>query len=178
LKPENVGFDIRGDVKLFDFGLSCEFPKDKEGPYKLTGTTGSLLYMAPENYLCQMYDETVDIYSLGIIFWEILSLNPLYPNFNASMLKDMVINRGVRPTMNNKWNPGLQDLLKNMWSKDATVRPTARQVNILMIRELSNVQKNETSESGMQMMRRRSTFVQRRHVSKKILINNPISTSI
>jgi serine/threonine protein kinase len=40
LKPENIGFDIRNDVKIFDFGLAKELHMAKEkyedGTYKLT----------------------------------------------------------------------------------------------------------------------------------------------
>ena len=49
LKPENVGFDEQGNVKLFDFGLARELKeKYANGTYKLTGNTGSRRYMAPE----------------------------------------------------------------------------------------------------------------------------------
>lgn len=43
-KPDNVGFDIRGDVKLFDFGLAKELmPRERVGKdqYKASGLTGS-----------------------------------------------------------------------------------------------------------------------------------------
>ena len=46
-----MGFDIRDDIKLFDFGLAKEVhseDKDENGLYKLTGMTGSPRYMAPE----------------------------------------------------------------------------------------------------------------------------------
>ena len=51
LKPDNIGFDVRGDIKIFDFGLAKELhPDDKmeNGLYNLTGDTGSPRYMAPE----------------------------------------------------------------------------------------------------------------------------------
>lgn len=49
LKPDNVGFDVRGDAKLFDFGLATEFDSSKPlGSYRLTGNTGTMRYMAPE----------------------------------------------------------------------------------------------------------------------------------
>lgn len=50
-KPENVGFNVRDDIVLFDFGLVREIDdKDKltDKTWKLTGETGSLRYMAPE----------------------------------------------------------------------------------------------------------------------------------
>mmetsp|Transcript_10473 Transcript_10473/g.15412 ORF Transcript_10473/g.15412 Transcript_10473/m.15412 type:complete len:302 (-) Transcript_10473:626-1531(-) len=51
LKPDNVGFDGKGDLKIFDFGLAKrmdpEYRVDRE-LYNLTGNTGSLRYMAPE----------------------------------------------------------------------------------------------------------------------------------
>ncbi|CAB9498375.1 Inhibitor of nuclear factor kappa-B kinase subunit beta [Seminavis robusta] len=50
IKPENIGFDVRGDVKVFDFGLCKDLEprlKCKDGGYgyKLTGRAGSLPYM-------------------------------------------------------------------------------------------------------------------------------------
>jgi serine/threonine protein kinase len=53
LKPDNVGFDVRGDVKIFDFGLAKELDPNKrldDGTYKLTSDTGSLRYMAPGKF--------------------------------------------------------------------------------------------------------------------------------
>jgi len=76
LKPENIGFDVRGDVKVFDLGLAKELdPKlaDEDGLYKLTGTTGSLRYMAPEIAKNQPYNFLADVYSFGIIFWQVCS---------------------------------------------------------------------------------------------------------
>ena len=64
LKPDNIGFDVRGDVKLFDFGLAKEIDRSqvqRDGLYKLTGDTGSPRYMAPEG-------EYRDLFVLDISF--------------------------------------------------------------------------------------------------------------
>eukprot|EP00957_Ditylum_brightwellii_P181758 13846401-Ditylum_brightwellii.AAC.1 len=50
LKPDNLGFDVRGDIKLFDFGLAREVPSEmdmNENVNEMSGA-GSLRYMAPE----------------------------------------------------------------------------------------------------------------------------------
>jgi serine/threonine protein kinase len=63
-KPDNIGFDAKGNVKIFDFGLAKEL-KDKDrtgdGLYKLTGFTGSIRYMAPEVGLKHAYNQKADI---------------------------------------------------------------------------------------------------------------------
>ncbi len=51
LKPDNLGFDTNGTLKLFDFGLAKRMDTAEstgDGRYLLTGNTGSLRYMAPE----------------------------------------------------------------------------------------------------------------------------------
>ena len=62
-KPDNIGFDAQGNVKLFDFGLAKELrdsDKTVNGLYKLTGFTGSIRYMAPEVGLRLPYNQKVD----------------------------------------------------------------------------------------------------------------------
>jgi serine/threonine protein kinase len=47
LKPRNIGFDVRGDVKIFDLGFAKEVPIDEklpDGTFKLTGKVGSLFF--------------------------------------------------------------------------------------------------------------------------------------
>jgi tRNA A-37 threonylcarbamoyl transferase component Bud32 len=47
LKPQNIGFDVRGDVKIFDLGFAKEVPIDEklpDGTFKLTGKVGSLFF--------------------------------------------------------------------------------------------------------------------------------------
>ena len=51
IKPENIGFDVRGDVKIFDFGLMKSLDrhlKAKNGAYgyNLTAFTGSVPYVS------------------------------------------------------------------------------------------------------------------------------------
>jgi serine/threonine protein kinase len=101
LKPVNIGVDPRGDFRLFDFGLVKELkPRDlveKPDGYKATGVTGSRRYMAPEVALCRPYGFSADVYSFGILFWEIFTLQKPFPNYDTAKLLDKVVVAGKRP---------------------------------------------------------------------------------
>ena len=70
LKPDNVGFNFEGRVKLFDFGLAKELDplqKTADGMYEMSGGTGSRRFMAPEVALGHPYNLSADIYSFSIL---------------------------------------------------------------------------------------------------------------
>ena len=75
IKPENILLDAKGRVKIADFGLAKLL--GDAGPQHLTGThqvMGTLHYMAPEQWERPRHvDHRADIYSLGVVFYEMLT---------------------------------------------------------------------------------------------------------
>ncbi len=76
IKPENILLDQAGQIKIADFGLA-KFHADQTPGFTLTGTNqvmGTYHYMAPEQMeKPRSVDHRADIYSLGVVFYELLT---------------------------------------------------------------------------------------------------------
>lgn len=127
LKPDNIGFDVRGDVKLFDFGLAKELKGDEmvgNDLYNMSGNTGSLRYMAPEVALCEPYNHKVDVFSFGILLWQMCSLDVPFATYNVQRHSERVVRGGERPPLDTKkWSPELCNLMSTCWSTNIKKRP-------------------------------------------------------
>lgn len=129
LKPDNVGFDVRGDVKIFDFGLAREFPKGKplvNDTYQMSGKTGSLRYMAPEVAKEHPYNETVDVYSLSMMAWQIFAMQVPFSGYSIAMHNELVVEKGGRPKIDPKWGKKVGDWMSKAWSPKIQNRPNMR----------------------------------------------------
>ena len=71
IKPQNIFISDNGDFKLGDFGIARTIEKTTGGMSK----KGTYKYMAPEVFRGDHYNETVDLYSLGIVMYSLLNGN-------------------------------------------------------------------------------------------------------
>ena len=80
LKPENVMIDAQGNVKIMDFGIA----RSMEALTRMTGSmAGTPAYMAPEQVAGKPVDYRTDIYSLGLIMYEIFTGKQAFEADNA-----------------------------------------------------------------------------------------------
>ena len=127
LKPDNIGFSLDGKVKLIDFGLArtveSSDPKSND-VYEMSGETGSLRYMAPEVAEGLPYNHKADVYSFGIIFWEMNAGKRPFSGLSRDTFYEQVVHGGHRPHLSKKWPSELNKLVEDCWSADVDRRPT------------------------------------------------------
>ena len=151
VKSSNILLDDNYHCKICDFGMSKCLNKDNNlnnssnnmSTNYQTNSQSTLFWMSPE-YLCDgIINDKCDIYSFGILIWEIFmeDTNP-YKNVNINDYflgnKDIVYNK--RPIINDKYFnecPEMKKLMELMWNKNYNERPDIRYI-LNYLEELNN----------------------------------------
>ena len=131
IKPDNIGFDAQGVVKIFDFGLAAKINSESKlgnGLYKLTGGTGTCRYMSPEVAKYKDYNELIDTYSFGLLMWSVLSLQTPFVNYNCKQWYKNVIFGKKRPSLGNDSlsyiiPESVKGLMNCCWQDNIFLRP-------------------------------------------------------
>jgi serine/threonine protein kinase len=141
LKPSNILLNEDLHIKLTDFGLSRTIKKKHE-KYKMSGCTGTLRYMAPEVIFNEGedYDLKIDIYSLALVFWFILTGKIPYAELDLNPHVIQLIQIDYRPDIKDVEIIEIQDLIKQMWSTNPDNRPDIDHI-LKMIEDIKIVEK-------------------------------------
>lgn len=124
LKSLNVLLDEKKRAKVGDFGLARV---KAAGP--MTGLVGTSYYMAPEVVVsAPYYDERVDVYSYGIVLWELLTNTEVYAGEDKVTVMTEVIQHNRRPLIPLTTPEALKILIQRCWSQDANDRPSFREI--------------------------------------------------
>lgn len=82
VSPQNVLLSVEGAVKVGDFGVARAV--DNTLRTRAGIQVGKLVYMAPEQAAGAPVDGRADVFSLGVVLWELLTLQPLFPRDDAA----------------------------------------------------------------------------------------------
>jgi Leucine-rich repeat (LRR) protein len=142
LKSLNVLLDDLNRAKLCDFGLA-KIVGDAQRT--MTSGVGSLLWMPPEVLQCDSYSFSADVYSWGIMAWEIMSPEEeLFPGLSTYEVAKQIV-AGHRPKVNPVWSYCVCQLMQHCWRGEKEERPTFLEVMV----QLEEVVQPEAKDDAM-----------------------------
>ena len=132
LKSPNILIDKNYNIKLGDFGLSRFIGKNSEN---IKGKIGTPHWMAPEILLGGKYEYHSDIFSYGMILWEILTGDIPYNNIDPKKIENLITNEKNIVKVPDYGNLILRKLCKKCINYDPQKRPSINEI----LRELKNI---------------------------------------
>lgn len=119
LKSENLLLGEDRCVKVADFGISCL--ETQCGSAK--GFTGTYRWMAPEMIKEKHHTKKVDVYSFGIVLWELLTALIPFDNMTPEQAAFAVSQKNARPPLDPACPMAFRRLISRCWSSNADKRP-------------------------------------------------------
>lgn len=122
LKPANIMVDGQGQVRITDFGLAT-VSTDGENVIGMSGTPG---YMAPEQLLSGQTNVRTDIYSLGLILFEVFTGKPAHDASSIAELKNLHADSSCALNASDlveDMDPAVERAISRCLSSDASMRP-------------------------------------------------------
>ncbi|BAF25744.1 serine/threonine-protein kinase STY46 [Oryza sativa Japonica Group] len=119
LKTANLLMDENGTVKVADFGVA----RVKAQSGVMTAETGTYRWMAPEVIEHKPYDHKADVFSFGILMWELLTGKIPYEYLTPLQAAVGVVQKGLRPTIPKNAHAKLSELLQKCWQQEPAERP-------------------------------------------------------
>tara|TARA_Y100000389_G_scaffold202125_1_gene246605 strand:+ start:727 stop:1956 length:1230 start_codon:yes stop_codon:yes gene_type:complete len=127
LKLENVLIDKEGHVLLTDFGISQHSHDDR---IRIRGTP---LYFSPEIITNKKIDKKNDIWSLGIVLFELTGSIVNWQSLRKDEMFSMIISTQL--TLDTKWSENINNLLQYLTIKDYNIRPDCDSVISMLLKE-------------------------------------------
>jgi serine/threonine-protein kinase len=120
LKPENIMADDNDHIKLIDFGIASDSASRRLTYANFTATLGTPNYISPEQVKGKRGDGRTDIYSMGVILYEMLSGKlPFSGPTPLAAMNDRLLNHPVPPRVADpSISPQLQEILYRALERD------------------------------------------------------------
>ena len=126
LKTLNILLDSQLLPKISDFGISSNITNKKQTEHQDIGTAA---IMAPELHRYEKFDQSVDVYSFGIILWEMLTHDVPFADKEPMQIVYCVSTKGERPPLPGDVPIPLMKLINACWAEDPKIRPSFHEIS-------------------------------------------------
>lgn len=186
IKPENLIVTASGRIKILDFGLAKIVEKQRGAGVSELSTAylhhgdradtvagaimGTVSYMSPEQARAEKLDQRTDIFSLGVVLYEMITGDRPFTGKSAIDTLHAIINHEPPPVsqLNSQTPPELADILAKALAKDPSERYQHAGDFELDLRRFKRALESNTLISGLRFVTPEST--RRRSVSMPVLI--------
>lgn len=121
MQAANLLMDEHHVVKIADFGVARII-----GSGHMTAETGTYRWMAPEVIEHRPYDEKADVFSFGVVIWELLTCKVPYSDMTPLQAAVGVVQKGLRPGIPPNCPGPLAEVLEACWAQLPASRPSFR----------------------------------------------------
>ncbi len=170
LTSRNILLNNREEAKVGDFGLSIikSTSASHEKISSAMGTAGTLPWMAPELHNGESNSKKTDVYSLGVVLWEIVSRKMPYAGLMMNQMISMAV-QGKRDPLPTSCPEIFRLMITACYHLDAKQRPTAEQVGYQFETALRSLEGRSPSlsSSGNDLKHVRSS-IKNLDISKKL----------
>ncbi|KNC47314.1 uncharacterized protein AMSG_11783 [Thecamonas trahens ATCC 50062] len=145
LKTPNVLLDSTWTAKLCDFGLA----RIKSSHSTMT-KCGTIAWTAPEVLTGKRYSLKADVYSFGLVLWELVTAKFPYIELKGTptvKIVKMILN-GHRPNVSREWPKGYVALMKRCWSDQPKSRPTFSELLVELTAMIDNFTAGQSSAAS------------------------------